>query len=381
MEIHGGLPQEFLFCEAGSFRDYGQHLLQSNSLQNQLRFKRNRDTLSLKLEPEPLPECLGTLLGGSGHSPILGSPDMNLLKLESPELERLIMNQPSEDMCSGSSYRNFTTSTLTHRDIACSKSSKAFSPLISADDLQFITETNQALESILPRSHFPKGNNMDSFQHIAEMESFLEPLQQVPDSDLSSMKMAPEKRTNNPNSNHHQHHQAFKRQAEHDNAVRSQENYRFASCSPIFRDRHNNSECKTTSIYERFSNADNVYDNNASYVYDLSQPTMVSSRFNQPSGLEKDPQFSMLPLPPIDLEVQEIVKRERKKLKNRVAASKCRKKKLEREAQLEVRVQHLKDKNIELNALSNALRQQATELKQRIMEHMSSGCHTRLVHY
>lgn len=83
---------------------------------------------------------------------------------------------------------------------------------------------------------------------------------------------------------------------------------------------------------------------------------------------------NMLPLPPIDLELQEIVKRERKKQKNRVAASKCRKKKLEREAQLEVRVQQLKDKNIELNAVANALRQQVSELKQRVLEHVAFGC-------
>lgn len=83
---------------------------------------------------------------------------------------------------------------------------------------------------------------------------------------------------------------------------------------------------------------------------------------------------TVLPLPPIDLELQEIVKRERKKQKNRVAASKCRKKKLEREAQLEVRVQQLKDKNIELNAVANALRQQVSELKQRVLEHVAYGC-------
>ncbi|XP_032229920.2 transcription factor Jun [Nematostella vectensis] len=81
-----------------------------------------------------------------------------------------------------------------------------------------------------------------------------------------------------------------------------------------------------------------------------------------------------LPLPPIDLELQEIVKRERKKQKNRVAASKCRRKKLEREAQLEVRVQQLKEKSIELNAVASALRQQVGELKQRVLEHVAFGC-------
>lgn len=84
--------------------------------------------------------------------------------------------------------------------------------------------------------------------------------------------------------------------------------------------------------------------------------------------------LNVLPLPPINLELQEIVKRERKKQKNRVAASKCRRKKLEREAQLEVRVQQLKEKNIELNAVASALRQQVGELKQRVLEHVAFGC-------
>lgn len=87
------------------------------------------------------------------------------------------------------------------------------------------------------------------------------------------------------------------------------------------------------------------------------------------------PQFS---LHPIDLQVQEIVKRERKKQKNRVAASKCRKKKLAREAQLEVTVQQLKERNIELNAVANALRNQLTDLKQKVMEHIACGCHVTL---
>ena len=40
-------------------------------------------------------------------------------------------------------------------------------------------------------------------------------------------------------------------------------------------------------------------------------------------------------LAPINLEIQELIKRERKKLRNRIASSKCRKRKLEREGRLE----------------------------------------------
>lgn len=85
--------------------------------------------------------------------------------------------------------------------------------------------------------------------------------------------------------------------------------------------------------------------------------------------LENNPHYQ-----PIDLELQELVKRERKKLRNRVASSKCRKRKLEREARLEMRVKDLKEKNIELGAVANALKQQVCDLKQRVMDHVNEGC-------
>ena len=85
-------------------------------------------------------------------------------------------------------------------------------------------------------------------------------------------------------------------------------------------------------------------------------------------------------LQPIDLEVQEIVKRERKKQRNRIASSKCRKRKLEREARLENRVKELKERNIELNAVANALKQQVCDLKQRVMDHVNEGCQIMLAH-
>ena len=85
--------------------------------------------------------------------------------------------------------------------------------------------------------------------------------------------------------------------------------------------------------------------------------------------LETNPHYQ-----PINLELQELVKRERKKLRNRVASSKCRKRKLEREARLEMRVKDLKEKNIELGAIANALKQQVCDLKQRVMDHVNEGC-------
>ena len=79
-------------------------------------------------------------------------------------------------------------------------------------------------------------------------------------------------------------------------------------------------------------------------------------------------------LAPLNLDIQDLIKRERKKLRNRIASSKCRKRKLEREGKLEDKVKVLREKNIELNAVANALKQQICDLKQRVMEHVNEGC-------
>ena len=79
-------------------------------------------------------------------------------------------------------------------------------------------------------------------------------------------------------------------------------------------------------------------------------------------------------LQPIDLEMQEMVKRERKKQRNRVASSKCRKRKLEKEAVLETTVKDLRARNVELSSLANALKQQICDLKQKVMDHVTEGC-------
>ena len=53
---------------------------------------------------------------------------------------------------------------------------------------------------------------------------------------------------------------------------------------------------------------------------------------------------------------------------NRADRSRDRKKKLEREAQLEVKVQELKDRNIELTTLADVLKSQLSDLKQHVMD-------------
>ncbi|KAI5090466.1 transcription factor AP-1, partial [Silurus meridionalis] len=84
------------------------------------------------------------------------------------------------------------------------------------------------------------------------------------------------------------------------------------------------------------------------------------------------------PLSPIDMESQERIKAERKRMRNRIAASKCRKRKLERISRLEDKVKTLKSQNSELASTANLLREQVAQLKQKVMNHVNSGCQLML---
>ncbi|TRY74482.1 hypothetical protein TCAL_01322 [Tigriopus californicus] len=74
---------------------------------------------------------------------------------------------------------------------------------------------------------------------------------------------------------------------------------------------------------------------------------------------------------PVDMESQEKLKLERKRLRNRVAASKCRKKKLERISQLDEKVQGLKNENTELAAVVKKLKESVCNLKQEVIDHVN----------
>jgi len=82
---------------------------------------------------------------------------------------------------------------------------------------------------------------------------------------------------------------------------------------------------------------------------------------------------------PINMESQEKIKLERKRLRNRVAASKCRKRKLERIAQLEIKVKDLKGENNELANVVKKLKESVYSLKQEVIEHVNNGCQISMV--
>lgn len=104
-------------------------------------------------------------------------------------------------------------------------------------------------------------------------------------------------------------------------------------------------------------------------------------------------QMSSPQMSPIDMESQEKIKLERKRQRNRVAASKCRKRKLgmfvywqsskcyslnfpftERISKLEDRVKILKVENHELGSVLLNLKQHVFDLKKQVISHHNSGC-------
>ncbi|OWF40627.1 transcription factor AP-1-like [Mizuhopecten yessoensis] len=101
----------------------------------------------------------------------------------------------------------------------------------------------------------------------------------------------------------------------------------------------------------------------------------INNRFRTKDESQIVPSFgSSPPLSPINMESQERIKLERKRARNRVAARKCRTRKLERISRLEDRVSDLKGQNTDLATTATSLRDQVCKLKQQIIEHVSSGC-------
>ena len=77
---------------------------------------------------------------------------------------------------------------------------------------------------------------------------------------------------------------------------------------------------------------------------------------------------------PADMKTQEQMKVERKKARNRIAASKCRMRRLQRESELQSKVRLLKDHNQELNSEVSELKEQINNLKRALVQHMQGGC-------
>lgn len=121
----------------------------------------------------------------------------------------------------------------------------------------------------------------------------------------------------------------------------------------------------TTSLPGGFSLPSKSLLNPVSYannVHIKEEPQTVPCGLNSP------------PPSPINMANQEVIKLERKRARNRIAARKCRTRKLERIARLEDKVADLKEQNSDLSTQASRLKEEVIKLKQTIIEHAKSGC-------
>lgn len=104
----------------------------------------------------------------------------------------------------------------------------------------------------------------------------------------------------------------------------------------------------------------------------------IYDKLNGPMGHHDMFRDAMAVVP--DMRTQEQLKSERKKARNRIAASKCRQKRLAREASLQEKVTQLKVQHNELQSERVNLKESIAELKKQLSDHLRKGCHIDLPH-
>jgi len=132
------------------------------------------------------------------------------------------------------------------------------------------------------------------------------------------------------------------------------------------------------------SGASGSYDSDTYQLPDGSVPVKIKDEPDDRSMDDDDDDEESLLSPggagvsPIDMETQEKIKLERKRLRNRQAAAKCRKRKLERISLLDDRVAQLKTENTDLAAVVKKMKSSVASLKQEVLDHVNSGCEIRM---
>ncbi|XP_070564392.1 transcription factor Jun-like [Ptychodera flava] len=245
----------------------------------------------------------------STFNTLLSTPDVQMLKLASPELEKLIMSQ-----------QGTVTTTPTPTSILCPKN-------VTAEQEQFAQGFVQALSHLHEIQGQPSSSAMAVPSQHFETSQALTTTTSLPGSASATPRQLSTQTT--------------------------------ASVT------NNTTATATTSSVYGYSGV----------------ATVGVQRIKQEEPPQTVPVFlanGTPPMSPIDMETQERIKAERKRLRNRVAASKCRKRKLERISRLEEKVSDLKSQNSELQMSATELREQVCKLKQQVMDHVKSGCQVML---
>lgn len=224
--------------------------------------------------------------------PVLSSPDLNMLKIGTPELEKLILSQSA-----------LVTPTP--------NSQLLFPPVPTEEQEQYARGFVEAL---------------DELRHSDSSQGPMPGLGGLPS--LPSQEMLHLSHHNHNNNNHH---------------------------APTYT---NLDQLPVSQSYQ----LNNGYPIQSEGIIIKDEPQTVPSIGSSP------------PMSPIDMDNQEKIKLERKRQRNRLAASKCRRRKLERISRLEDKVKQLKGENTELSSVMAKLKAHVCMLKKQVMDHVQSGC-------
>merc|ERR1711992_7 len=249
---------------------------------------------------------------------LLTSPDVQMLKLTSPELEKFLSQNPSLATPTPSSY--------------------GFPKSVTEEQMQYAKGFEEALEKIKHQENF--GPNTDTVTAANTLVTLSSGQQQdhqsalhlplsLPNTSLSLTSLTP----NNP-------------------------------------------------LSRLNSGASGSYDSDTYQLPEGSVAVKIKDEPDDRSVEDEDEESLLSPggaeVSPIDMETQEKIKLERKRLRNRQAAAKCRKRKLERISLLDERVAQLKTENTDLAAVVKKMKSSVAALKQEVLDHVNSGCEIRM---
>merc|ERR1711953_1129890 len=251
---------------------------------------------------------------------LLTSPDVQMLKLTSPELEKFLSQNPSLATPTPSSY-GFPRSVTEEQMMYAKGFEKALEKIKYQENFAPTTDTVTAANTLV---------TLSSGQTQQEHQSALHLPLSLPNTSLSLTSLTPNNPLSRPN-----------------------------------------------------SGASGSYDSD---TYQLPEGSVSVKIKDEPDdrsiGDEDDDESVLSPaaagVSPIDMETQEKIKLERKRLRNRQAAAKCRKRKLERISLLDDRVAQLKIENTDLAAVVKKMKSSVAALKQEVLDHVNSGCEIRM---
>ena len=302
------------------------------------------------------------------NNAVLTSPDLIKLKLDSPELERIILATAGSATPTPKQYRRIKgTSDLTVKEQQ-EQYVRGFEDALNKmrQESNSTQQNNEGIASTV--SSIISNNNNTITKTTYENESGLnQPVNGASYSYLkcaSTMSNTPYLSTNYVNTNSEFQ---LKTPANHNLTLPlktpATNHIRTAESAPVVRVKPVSNNTQSDDITAAQLLVDPVQNSGPPKVSEQSQiPSVATTSYTTISTV------------PIDLNQQEEVKTERKKHRNRVAASKCRKRKLERESNLQETVNELKCRHSELSNIASILRQQVCDLKLQVMDHMKSGC-------